>query len=294
MPRNKLQAALKNNGGAIANVTPRYEKLTDEQMRLAAFEARDNQEGAITDKMANSNRRNTLLAEMGFDWFDIDNLKPNPNNSYTITDEDVDLADDTTGMGPGEMDLFGTGAPPETPAQPMPEPATDAKGDPGQWITLENGTHVPVGKNGTIQGKGGLSGQKYDPGKGARRTATDPKGHTVTKSYDPDDYENVSAGFKGNTKETPTGGITTKTKLDEHQRRHQNGYKAFYFIPHCLILLFHLEAALPMLPERSKRICGQTVRRLKKKISEKRARHSCAGCSVGSVFQPKISALTRQ
>ena len=49
MPRNKLQAALKNNGGAIANVTPRYEKLTDEQMRLAAFEARDNQEGAITD-----------------------------------------------------------------------------------------------------------------------------------------------------------------------------------------------------------------------------------------------------
>lgn len=89
MPRNKLQAALKNNGGAIANVTPRYEKLTDEQMRLAVFEARDNQEGAITDKMPNSNRRNTLLAEMGFDWFDIDNLKPNPNNSYTITDEDV-------------------------------------------------------------------------------------------------------------------------------------------------------------------------------------------------------------
>ena len=83
-------------------------------------------------------------------------------------------------------------------------------------------------------------------------------------------------------------------QIDEHQRRHQNGYKAFYFIPHCLILLFHLEAALPMLPERSKRICGQTVRRLKKKISEKRARHSCAACSVGSVFQPKTSALTRQ
>ena len=85
-----------------------------------------------------------------------------------------------------------------------------------------------------------------------------------------------------------------RQQIDEHQRRHQNGYKAFYFIPHCLILLFHLEAALPLLPERSKRICGQTVRRLKKKISEKRARHSCAACSVGSVFQPKISALTRQ
>ena len=36
----------------------------------------------------------------------------------------------------------------------------DAKSDAKQWITLENGTHVPVGKNGVIQGKGGLSGQK--------------------------------------------------------------------------------------------------------------------------------------
>ena len=57
-------------------------------------------------------------------------------------------------------------------------------------------------------------------------------------------------------------------QIDEHQRRHQNGYKAFYFIPHCLILLFHLEAALPLLPERSKRICGQTVRRLKKRFGK--------------------------
>ena len=96
-------------------------------------------------------------------------------------------------------------------------------------------------------------------------------------------------------------------QIDEHQRRHQNGYKAFYFIPHCLILLFHLEAALPLLPERSKRICGQTVRRLKKKIWEKRARHSCApvsavsatssGCSVwttGGFFQLMLSTDTRQ
>ena len=57
-------------------------------------------------------------------------------------------------------------------------------------------------------------------------------------------------------------------QIDEHQRRHQNGYKAFYFIPHCLILLFHLEAALALLPERSKRICGQTLRRLKKRFGK--------------------------
>ena len=41
--------------------------------------------------------------------------------------------------------------------------AQDAKSDGKKWITLENGTHVPVGKNGVIQGKGGLSGQKYRP-----------------------------------------------------------------------------------------------------------------------------------
>ena len=57
-------------------------------------------------------------------------------------------------------------------------------------------------------------------------------------------------------------------QIDEHQRRHQNGYKAFYFIPHCLILLFHQKAALPMLPERLTRICGQTVRRLKKRFGK--------------------------
>mgnify|MGYP006928622447 CR=1 FL=1 len=96
----------------------------------------------------------------------------------------------------------------------------DAKSDVKQWITLENGTHVPVGKNGTIQGKGGLSGQKYDPSKGARRTATDPKGHTVTKTYDPDDYANVTVGFKGNTKETPTGRIQERGRRIDHKKRH--------------------------------------------------------------------------
>ncbi len=138
----------------------------------------------------------------------------------TITDEDVERADDGL-LGQMQAEGFPGVAPSagETAETAAPGFASDADGE-QKWITLENGTHVPVGKNGVIQGKGGLSGQKYDPSKGARRTATDPKGHIVTKSYDPDEYENVTAGFKGNTAETPTGGITTKTKLDEHQRRH--------------------------------------------------------------------------
>ncbi len=89
MPRKKLQDALKNNTGAVANVIPRHKEMSEEEMRLEAFRKRDNQDVSVTDKMSNQNVRNTLLSEMGFDWFDIDSLKPNPNNSYTITDEDV-------------------------------------------------------------------------------------------------------------------------------------------------------------------------------------------------------------
>ena len=89
MPKKKLQAAIARNGGAVANVVTKHEKLSEEELRVAAFNARDNQNASITDKMANDNRRNTLLSEMGFDWFDIEDIKPNPNNTYKITEEDV-------------------------------------------------------------------------------------------------------------------------------------------------------------------------------------------------------------
>ena len=89
MPKKKLQAAIARNGGAVANVVTKHERLSEEELRVAAFNARDNQNASITDKMANDNRRNTLLSEMGFDWFDIEDIKPNPNNTYKITEEDV-------------------------------------------------------------------------------------------------------------------------------------------------------------------------------------------------------------
>ena len=89
MPKKKLQAAIARNGGAVANVVTKHEKLSEEELRVAAFNARDNQNASITDKMANDNRRNKLLSEMGFDWFDIEDIKPNPNNAYKITEEDV-------------------------------------------------------------------------------------------------------------------------------------------------------------------------------------------------------------
>lgn len=59
------------------------------------------------------------------------------------------------------------------------------------------------------------------------QTAVDPKGHTITKSYDPNDYSNLAVGHKGNMVETPTGRIQSKTKLASHQKRHGKamGYK---------------------------------------------------------------------
>lgn len=69
----------------------------------------------------------------------------------TITDEDVDRADDTTGMGPGEMDLFGAGAPQETPVQAVPEPAADDDSNADSWKTI-NGAKVDIENGKAVSG----------------------------------------------------------------------------------------------------------------------------------------------
>ena len=79
-------------------------------------------------------------------------------------------------------------------------------------------------------GEGKMSGSGSSSSsapKAKSQTAVDPKGHTITKSYDPNDYSNVAVGHKGNTEETPTGRFQSKTKLASHQRRHGKamGYK---------------------------------------------------------------------
>ena len=39
MPKKKLQAAIARNGGAVANVVTKHEKLSEEELRVAAFNA---------------------------------------------------------------------------------------------------------------------------------------------------------------------------------------------------------------------------------------------------------------
>ena len=93
---------------------------------------------------------------------------------------------------------------------------------------------------------------------------------------------------------TPSASAPTGSRLTSISAVIRMDIKRFTLSLIVLSSCFISKRHYPCFLIRSKRICGQTVRRLKKKISEKRARHSCAACSVGSVFQPKISALTRQ
>ena len=90
MGRAKLQAAIQKNGGARSYVnSEKYETMSDEQVKLAAFESRRNQDIDITLKMANDHRRNTLLSKAGFDWFDVESLQPHPDNAYSIDEESI-------------------------------------------------------------------------------------------------------------------------------------------------------------------------------------------------------------
>jgi ParB family chromosome partitioning protein len=90
MSKSKLEAALKKNGG-VQNyvVTDMYENMSDEELKKAAFESRRNQALDIGNQMANDNKRNTLLRKAGFDWFDIDDLTPHPDNAYSIDEESI-------------------------------------------------------------------------------------------------------------------------------------------------------------------------------------------------------------
>lgn len=89
MAKRNLQAALRERG-SLSYVDPGiHETFTDEQLKEEAFKSRRNQEGDVSEKMANDNRRNTLLRKAGFDWFDIEELHPHPENQYSIDEESI-------------------------------------------------------------------------------------------------------------------------------------------------------------------------------------------------------------
>lgn len=89
--RRNFKKAMQESGAGKAYVnSTMHEEMTDEQVREAAFQSRRNQDCDISQKMADDNRRNTLLRKSGFDWVDIEELQPHPDNAYHVTEEDVE------------------------------------------------------------------------------------------------------------------------------------------------------------------------------------------------------------
>lgn len=89
MAKRNLQAALKERGSRAYVDPSLHETFTEEQLKEEAFRSRRNQDSDINEKMANDNRRNTLLRKAGFDWFDIEELQPHPDNLYSIDEESI-------------------------------------------------------------------------------------------------------------------------------------------------------------------------------------------------------------
>ncbi|MBR3690873.1 MAG: ParB N-terminal domain-containing protein [Eggerthellaceae bacterium] len=89
--KRNFKKAMQESGAGKAYVnSTMHEEMTDEQVREAAFQSRRNQDCDISQKMADDNRRNTLLRKSGFDWVDIEELQPHPDNAYHVTEEDVE------------------------------------------------------------------------------------------------------------------------------------------------------------------------------------------------------------
>lgn len=89
--KRNFKKAMQESGAGKAYVnSTMHEEMTDEQVREAAFHSRRNQDCDISQKMADDNRRNTLLRKSGFDWVDIEELQPHPDNAYHVTEEDVE------------------------------------------------------------------------------------------------------------------------------------------------------------------------------------------------------------
>lgn len=91
MARSKLDAALKKTGGMKAIVdTTALQDYSTEELRLEAYRSRDTHDRSSQEAIANDNRRSTLMKQMGFDLFDIEDLQPHPQNTYSLDPEEIE------------------------------------------------------------------------------------------------------------------------------------------------------------------------------------------------------------
>ncbi len=91
MAKTKLRQALEKNGGGVNRYITESDSFeSDEELMQAALE---NKTGEVDDgasQLARANKRTSLLKKAGFDFFDVRDLIPNANNTYTVEEGSVE------------------------------------------------------------------------------------------------------------------------------------------------------------------------------------------------------------
>lgn len=59
-------------------------------MLLQAYELKPSPDASAGEREVLRSERSRLIGKMGYDWYDIEDIFPNPENVYTITDDDVE------------------------------------------------------------------------------------------------------------------------------------------------------------------------------------------------------------
>lgn len=91
MAKSKLQAALEKNGGGVNRYITESETYeSDEELMQAALENKTEESEDGASQLARANKRASLLKKAGFDYFDVRDLQPNENNTYTIDDGSIE------------------------------------------------------------------------------------------------------------------------------------------------------------------------------------------------------------
>ena len=90
MAKGKLQAALAKDGGVSRYISKSEEFESDEDLMQAALESKSREGDDGASRLARANKRSALLKQAGFDFFDIRDLTPNEQNSYSIEEGSVE------------------------------------------------------------------------------------------------------------------------------------------------------------------------------------------------------------
>ena len=91
MARKKLADEMAESGGLAGMLSNKpTHKMSDEEIQQAVFDNRQKEGITAAERRVSRSRRAELLKDAGYDWFNIDDLTPHPDNAYAVTKESVE------------------------------------------------------------------------------------------------------------------------------------------------------------------------------------------------------------